>query len=362
MGASLQGRRLAARLKPRRIAVLRALQLGDLLCIVPALRALRAALPKSEITLIGLPWARCFVERFSDYFNHFIEFPGFPGLPERSWSAWRLIRFLRAVRGKDFDLALQMHGSGRITNALTATFGARLSAGYYLPGGYRPNREWFMPFPAHEPEIRQHLQLMEFLGFPAHGEALEFPLLPRDHEEYRALCRRTGLQSGKYVCIHPGAQLPSRRWSPRRFAAVADAMAAWDLQIVLTGSAAEKPLTRAVMRDMRRPAIDLAGQTSLGGVAAVISQARLLIANDTGVSHLAAALKVPSVIVASGSDVGRWAPLNRNLHHVLFHPIACRPCSYRECPVGHPCARGVSVESVQRAATQMVALRAACAS
>lgn len=355
MGVSLQGRRLAAYFKPQRIAVFRALQLGDLLCAIPALRTLRTACPASEITLIGLPWARSFAERFSHYIDRFMEFPGFPGLPEQPWNALRFARFLAAVRGKNFDLVLQMHGSGPIVNPLAAWFGSRQTAGFFLPKKQRPPSEWFMPFPGHEPEIRQHLRLMEFLGFPACGDALEFPLFDRDHEEFRALCRRTGLQPGNYVCVHPGAQLPSRRWPTLRFAAVAEALATWNLQTVLTGIESEKILTRAVSRHMRSSVIDLAGQTSLGGMATVIAHARLLIANDTGVSHLAAALRVPSVIIASGSDVGRWAPLNRNLHRVLSHPVSCRPCSHRECPVGHPCAMGVSAEAVQRAAAQIAA-------
>ena len=362
VGASPQGRKVAARCKPQRIAVFRALQLGDLLCVVPALRALRTACPTSEITIIGLPWARAFVERFPHYLDRFIEFPGFPGLPEQPWNALRLLRFLAVVRSKKIDLVLQMHGCGPIVNPLTAWFGGRQTAGFFLPETQRPPSEGFMPFPAHEPEIRQHIRLMEFLGFPARGDALEFPLFDRDREEFRALCRRTGLQPGNYVCIHPGAQLASRRWPVQRFAAVADALAAWNLQIVLTGIESEKPLTGAVARHMHAPAIDLAGRTSLGGVAAVIANARLLIANDTGVSHLAAALKTPSVIIASGSDPGRWAPLNRNLHRVLYHQVSCRPCSFHECPVGHPCAWGVSVEAVQQAVTRLTALNAARAS
>lgn len=347
--------------KPQRIAVFRALQLGDLLCAIPALRALRRACPDSEITLIGLPWARTFVERFSHCIDGFMEFPGCPGLPEQPWNALRLLRFIAWARKKKFDLVLQMHGSGPIVNPLVASLGARITAGYYLPGGYRPNPDWFMPFPAREPEIRQHLRLMDFLGIADQGEELEFPLLERDRQEYKTLCQRLGIRRGHYLCVHPGSQLPSRRWPPQRFAAVADTLASHRLPAVLTGSMAEQPLTQEVMRRMRAPAFDLAGHTSLGGLAAVIAGARLLIANDTGVSHLAAALKVPSVIIASGSDVRRWAPLNRNLHRVLSHDVSCRPCAYRECPIGHPCARGVSVESVQRVAVQMAALDTACA-
>src|SRR5688572_16862307 len=90
---------------PRRIVVLRALQLGDLLCAVPAFRALRAALPDSEIVLIGLPWARSFVERYPHYLDGFREFPGFPGLPERPPQLERIAGFLAEIRAERFDLA-----------------------------------------------------------------------------------------------------------------------------------------------------------------------------------------------------------------------------------------------------------------
>lgn len=301
-----------------RIAIVRALPgLGDLLCTIPAWRSLRAALPEAQITLIGLPWAQSFVERFSHYLDRFLEFPGYPGIPEIAPPIRQLPVYLANFQQEGFDLALQMHGSGIVSNPFTALLGARVNAGFYLPGEYCPEPERFLPYPVNEPEVWRHLRLMEFLGIPLLGTELEFPLREEDFCVLHNIDVTRHLRQGEYVCIHPGASTSDRCWLPEQFAIIADALAERGFQVVLTGTAAEAKLTQAVQDLMQAKPIDLAGRTSLGAVAALLSQARLLVCNDTGISHLAAALKVKSVVIFTASDPNRWAPLNYKRHRVV---------------------------------------------
>ena len=117
----------------------RALKLGDMLCAVPAFRSLRAAFPEALIVLAGLPWALEFVNRYCSYLDGFREFPGYPGLPEREPEMGCVQTFLKAMQAEKFDLCIQMHGSGGITNGLIARFGARQSAGFFERGTVCPD-------------------------------------------------------------------------------------------------------------------------------------------------------------------------------------------------------------------------------
>ncbi|HTL48501.1 MAG TPA: glycosyltransferase family 9 protein [Verrucomicrobiae bacterium] len=314
------------------IILFRALPLGDLLCAVPAMRALRHGFPHASITLAGLPGAREFAERFSDYIDDFVEFPGFPGRNSKL-SAAALVSFLNAVQGRRFDLAIQMHGSVSSANALVSEFGAALTAGFFRSGDSSPGK-LFIPFPEKDPEIWKLLRLVELLELPLYGDGLEFPITLEDGEAFARLVESEADLAEEYVCIHPGARLPSRRWPGDKFAFVADKIGDLGCKVVFTGIAEEKPLIEAIQTKMRSPSRNLAGKTSLGILAMLLKNAQLLVCNDTGVSHLASALQVPSIVVMLGSDANRWAPLNARLHPALYHPFDCNPCIHAEAVVG----------------------------
>ncbi|MEC5406064.1 glycosyltransferase family 9 protein [Paraburkholderia sp. MPAMCS5] len=349
-----------ATLAPRRIVVFRALQLGDMLCAVPALRALRAAAPRAHIALIGLPWAQTFVERYADLVDELIVFPGAEGFPEQPETNRDLPAFHERMRARRFDLAIQLHGSGGIANDLLLQFGARAYAGFVQP--HEPRRDGvFIAWPDELPESERYLALMSALGATPEDRRLSFPLGDSDGDEYAAIAATHGIEAHRLVLVHPGAQLPSRRWPAERFAEVADQLAADGWQIAITGTAAEASLTGAVLGAMTAPALHVAGTTSLGGLAALVAHARLVVCNDTGISHIAAAMATASVVIASGSDTRRWAPLDHARHRVLADYPPCRPCMFRECPYGHPCALNIGVDQVvETARAQLAEVRGAC--
>jgi ADP-heptose:LPS heptosyltransferase len=331
---------------PRRIAVFRALQLGDMLRLVPALRALRAWTPKARITLIALPGAREFADRYQEYVDDFVEFPGYPGFPEQQCSPDGLRKFLDHARERDFDLALQMHDDGRLGNMLLSLMGARRMAGFHVAGGFCPDERSFIPWPGEVTEIRRHLCLLQALGIPLAGEHIDWPARDGDALEWQALRGRHEMVGGRYVCLHPGARRPSRRWPAQRYAQVASALSDDGWRVVVTGSEAERELAQQLVEGTGGAAINLAGETTLGSLAAVIAHSALLVCNDGACSQLAAALHTPSVVISSGSDAHHRLPPDRERHRVFAYDMACRPCTCHACPIGHPCALGVSVKSV----------------
>jgi ADP-heptose:LPS heptosyltransferase len=285
-----------------RVAVLRALPgLGDLLCVVPALRALRTAWPAADLTYIGLPRTEWFAERFSPYIDRFEPLRAWSGLPETADDPAEQEAFSSRMRARRFDIAFQLHGDGPVTNDLIATLGASRTAGLARPGAPRPDARTFPDVPDAS-EVERTLLPVRAAGVATDDRGLAWPESPFD---VRGLF---GLEPDTYAVLHAGASLPSRRWAPAGFARVADVLGGLGLEIVLTGVAAEAAITRRVAASTRAPTVDLAGALDLGGAAALIRRARLVVTNDTGVSHLAAAVGTPSVVVFTVTDPGRWKP------------------------------------------------------
>ncbi len=363
-------------IRATKVLVLRALMLGDMLAAVPALRALRRGLPGAEITVVGLPWAKDLLGRYP-YVDRFLEFPGFPGLPEVPWDWDRLREFTGQARAYRYDLVLQMHGDGRLTNAFVHAIGGRLTVGFYESPQSRAFLDLGLPYRRGEHEVLRLLSLLRALGIPPSGTHSEFPIHPYEEaeidqiEEVRRLHR-------PIVALHPGSRVPSKRWTVEGFASVArELVLRTGASLVLLGSRDELELVRQVQTVAGVPATNLAGRTSLGGLAALIKRSDLFVGNDSGPAHLAVALNVPSVAIYRQSAVDTWAPLDRSRHRALFARTACVACEMEdgapssaiEADSGQPsdlaasvlqhrCVAEVKPEHVVEHAEQLLAARA----
>jgi ADP-heptose:LPS heptosyltransferase len=296
----------------KKIAIFRALQLGDLLCAIPAIRALRHAYPQAHITLLSMPWAESLVTRFPIYFNSFVHFPGYPGLPEQKFTPKAFTAFLSVIQEEAYDLVLQMQGNGTLVNPMIELLGGRYTAGFCTPNDYCPNKDLFMEYPNGIHEVERHIRLMQHLGISSQGTDLEFPITQKDEQDFAAL--QLPVIPQQYVCIHPGSRGRWRQWPVEHFAAMADYAANKGLQIVITGTGDELAIVQDVAKQMSANALVVAGKTSLGAVAVLLKRAFALVSNCTGVSHIAAALQTPSVVISMDGEPERWAPLNTELH------------------------------------------------
>jgi ADP-heptose:LPS heptosyltransferase len=349
-----RGFTFAERQAVRKIAVFRALHLGDLLLSVPTLRAIRAGFPAAEITLIGLPWSAEFARRFQRYVDRWREFPGYPGLLEVDVDPAALRVFLEAERRYGYDLVIALHGSGQVSNRFALELEGQRTAGFYVDS---PPSDDFLgtPYPALLHEIQRSLTLARRLGLAADDARLEFPELPEDEEHLGAALPPERLTKAPIIGLHPGARPPSRRWPPERFAAVGEALARrFNATIVITGGPGEASIAGSVVEQLSCPAINLAERTPLGGLAAFLRRADLFISNDTGPAHLAIALGRPSIAIFGPADRRRWAPLDQSTHRIVYQPVPCSPCPHWECPIDHRCLRWIEPDQVLDAAEALL--------
>jgi ADP-heptose:LPS heptosyltransferase len=316
-----------------RIAVLRANGLGDFLFATPALRALAKAFPQATITYLGLPWLRPFVEGRYPYINDVWTVPPYDGIrrspdpPEVA--AAETDRFFRACQAAPFDLAIQMHGGGVQSNPFLLRLGARHTLG--LTGRGVTPLERNLRYQFYQPEVMRYLELVAQIGVPSDGWQMDAPERPGDEDRLRAVW--PDLPAGAVIVLNPGASDLRRRWPIERFAAIADHIAASGTGVVaVTGALTERALAQQLRRLTRVPVVDLVGQLDLGATVALLRRSRLVVSNDTGLSNLAFAVNVPSVVIYWCGNVITAGPFTRRqFRPVLSWTLTCPSCGKTRC-------------------------------
>ncbi len=267
--------------------LLRPLGLGDLLTGVPALRAIRAAVPGHRLVLA----TTAALEPLAALIDAVDEVLPARELEPLDWP------------GPPPELAVDLHGKGPASHVVVAALEPGRLLTFDSPG--YPGPTWS----ADEHEVHRWCRLVsEGLGVAADPDALDLavPAVPPP-------------VAGASV-VHPGAAHPGRRWPPERFAAVARQLAAQGHDVRITGGPAEVDLAAEVARNAGLgEAAVLAGRTSALELAAVIAAARIVVSGDTGVAHLASAYRRPSVVLFGPVSPALWGPPPRAQHVVLWH-------------------------------------------
>lgn len=312
-----------------RIAVLRANAIGDLLLAYPALEAVKAAYPGARLTLLGRPWHARFLRGRPGPVDDVVALPPVKGvsLPDTE-EGEAPEEFYAALRRRRFDLVLQMHGGGRYSNPFVRRTGARVTAGLRTPDA-EPLDRW-VPYVYYQHEILRYLEVAALVG--ARPKGTPEPRLAVTDADRAELARVLGTPPRGLVAIHPGASDPRRRWPAERFARVADGLGR---PVVVTGTRDERDVVDRVIAAMRRPARAVVDELSVGGLAALYAACDLVIANDTGPRHLAAAVGTPTVGIYWCGNLINAGPLTRARHRPLLSwTIACPACGGNRVDIG----------------------------
>jgi lipopolysaccharide heptosyltransferase II len=328
----------------RRLLVIRLDNIGDIVMIGPALRALRQALPAAHIKLMAspagsqvaplLPW-------IDDVLVHRALWQDASGSMALDPAAEQdLIAGLRA-RAFDAAVIFTSFSQSPYPPAYACYLaGIPIRIGQSKEFGGSVLSQWVKPLPDGVHQVDRNLFLLEQAGFALAGRHLELRIPGGVQDAAARKLQSLGLgPQAPFIVLAPGASCPARRYDIGRFATVARLLAEETaLPIVVVGSARETEFVAPILATGPPGRIlSLAGQTSVPELAAVIARAGLLLANDSGPMHLADATGRPMVILYSGTELEeQWRPRSAPAR-LLRRPTGCSPCYRFECPYHMEC-------------------------
>jgi ADP-heptose:LPS heptosyltransferase len=327
------------------VLALRALQIGDLLVAVPALRALCRAHPEHRLVLATSAALAPLVERVGGV-DLLLPTPDPTAVP---WSDRP-------------EVVVNLHGTGPQSHRALDALNPGRRIGFRCrdagPGWEGP--AWDTVAVAHPHERARWCALLEAVGIPADADDLRLPspTLAGSTHTGSARAASTADVSPAPVLVHPGAAYGAKRWPVERFAAVAAALDGPQTPVLVTGSGGEGDLAVAVAHGAGLP-VDrvLAGRTDLGALCDLVARAGLVISGDTGIAHLASAYRTPSVVLFGPVDPAQWGPPADGPHVALAQPATRRGERFVDEP--DPALLAIGVEEVLAAAAAVSGARTA---
>ncbi|MBW2511515.1 MAG: lipopolysaccharide heptosyltransferase II [Deltaproteobacteria bacterium] len=319
---------------------------GDAVMTTPALGAIRETFPDAKITVVANPLVAQLFEFHPDCDEVIVY--------DRQGRHARSIGFLRFVamlRGRKFDCAILFQ------NAIEAAIMAFLAGVPKRLGYITDSRRLLLNYPVpigHQERALHHtdyyLHMLAQCGVTTGTKQQRLALRP-DEVQWAV----ETLPQGRFVVVNPGAAYGSaKRWIPERFAAVADELASsYGMSIVLSGGPGEMEIGADIAKAMQSPHQNLIGKTSVRQMMAALASSSLMITNDSGPMHVAAAFNVPMVAIFGPTDHTTTSPWGTN-SQIVRHPVECSPCMLRQCPIDHRCMERVTVEDVMSAAAGLL--------
>ena len=346
----------------RKILALRPNAIGDFVFALPALHALRHTYPEARIVFIGKPWHAAFLNERPGPVDEVVVMPPVPGVgapldaqvdPEEGR------HFAERMRGEAFDLAIQMYGGGRYSNAYVNQLGAGLTIGLKTPEA-APLDRW-LPYGAFVNRRLELLQVAALVGAVPPLLERELEVIERDRQEAAALLPPT--PGERIVILHPGASDIRRHWPAERFAEVGDALASQGATVVISATEAEGHLARTIVQRMRHPALDFTARLSLSGLCGLLERAVMIVSNDTGPLHLAFALNTPAVGIYWLTNLIEAGPLRPHLlRPAMSERVHCPVCGHdnriSRCPHDVCFVDDIPTEAVMAMALEMFAQNA----
>ncbi len=328
----------------------------------PTLAALRELYPTAHISYLlkkyvkpiytGMPW----VDELITYQSKGLK----EGLVAQSLS----------LRKRKYDVAVLLPNSFR-SALVCKTAGIKRRVGYDRDGrGFLltdrliPPREGgkFVPSPI----VKYYLALAQFLGSTHRDLSLKLFVTAEEAAESKVVLERAGLPSdidrpgrngqGPLVLLNPGAQYGAAKcWMPDRFAAVGDELhRERGATILLSGTPKERRILDEVKAAAKCPIIDLSDLgMSLGALKEVVRRCDLMVTNDTGPRHIAAAFQTP-VVTIFGPTHREWTEIYFKDERQLDIKVDCGPCQLKTCPLDHRCMTGIGADRVFKTATELL--------
>jgi lipopolysaccharide heptosyltransferase II len=340
----------------KRIVVRGTNWVGDAVMGVPALRELRSLFPESHITLVVRPWAEGLFKD-CDFIDALLIY-------ERKGAAsvWQQVREWRQQR---FDLAVLFQNAfeaalipflARIPRRVGyATDGRRLLLSHPLAlPAWRDTKHEVFYYTNIVAELRRLLERSPAIN----AKELDCSLTVSATRRSQAANKLSeyGVRKGSaMVALCPGSiNSRAKRWPAERYARLADRLIEEiNANVLLIGSKEERDVTAEVARQMKQPAIDLAGETSLDEAVAILGIVDLLVTNDTGPAHIASAQGKPTLVIFGPTNPLTTRPYSA-VAEIVRRPPDCAPCMLRDCPIDHRCMEAISVDEVFTKALSML--------